>query len=101
MDIKQERIRVAYSKIARDPDWTLTNDTKVFDANQTSIIRVFEHPSGQAAVYAMSSTDGKTSKAALSAVFDVAEAIPLIAAEAGCVAEATEAALAKMGHVRA
>jgi hypothetical protein len=92
---KQEKIQAAYSKIARDVDWALVVDTKVFDTSQTSIIRVFTHSSGQAAVYAMSSTDGKTSKAALAAVFDIAEAIPLVAAEAGCVAAATAEALTK------
>jgi hypothetical protein len=95
MDQKQQNIHKAYVKLARNPAWECVVDAKVFDSSQTSIVRVFAHPSGQASIYAMSSTDGKTRKEALAAVFDVAEAIPLVAAEAGCVAEATVAALVK------
>lgn len=93
----QPGIQAAYIKIARDPDWVSVVNTKVFDATRTSVIRVFKHLSGQVAVYAMSSTDGKASKAALAAVLhSVAEALPAVATEAGCVGAATEDAIAKV-----
>jgi hypothetical protein len=94
---QQEQVAAAYSKIARDPLWVTIVNTKIFDEAQTSIIRVFKHSSGQIAVYAASSTDGKTSKKALAAVLaNVEEAIRPVAAEAGCVEAAIADALVNL-----
>jgi len=94
--MSQTDIAAAYSKIARSTEWRLVVDTKVFDDEQTSIIRIFKHASGQIAIYAASSTDGKTSNKALASVLhSVAEAIAPVATEAGCVSAAIEDAVAK------
>lgn len=89
---KQAEIQAAYIKIARDRRWVLVVDVKDFDATQTSIIRIFKHDSGQLAIYAAKSTDGKTSAKTLASVLhSLLTAIPLVAGEVGC----SEAAVAR------
>ena len=95
--MNQQEQQAAYIKIARDTQWVPVVDVKVFDTTQTSIVRVFQHSSGTKAVYAASSTDGKTSKVALGVVLhSVPESITALAAEAGVVAAARDQAIEKL-----
>jgi hypothetical protein len=90
---------MTYSKLARDPLWSCVVDVKDFDAAQTSVVRVFQHASGFAYVFAQHGTGKEVDASVLEPVgASVVDTVKRAAASAKISDKALASALTALGR---